>query len=124
LPLGTLQKKAFDLYLLNQAITGKISDEDWRAEVTNQIQTAYPDSLAAEAVHQFTNKPAKIDDAVIQLLNQFRVGRTIYLITNATSGLTRDITALGLVTFFDGVINSSEVGIAKPEKNFFTSRSL
>lgn len=53
LPAGILQKTAFDPHLLNQAITGKISDEDWRTQVTKHIQIAYPDSLAAEAVHQF-----------------------------------------------------------------------
>ena len=41
------------------------------------------------------------------------------LVTNATSRLSADLHALGLAGFFHAVVNSSEVGVAKPDARIF-----
>ena len=43
----------------------------------------------------------------------------LVLVTNATSRLTRDLQAAGLSERFHAVVNSSEIGVAKPSPTYF-----
>ena len=117
LPRGSVHATAFAADLLPLAITGRISDEDWRAEVTTRLQATYPEADARGAVAGWSASPGVINQPVLDLLRQRRV--PVALVTNATTRLPLDLAALGLEREFDHIINSSRIGVAKPERGIF-----
>ncbi len=119
LPHGSILDIAFAANLLPLAITGRISDEAWREEVVNRLQAAFPDADARGAVAAWSASPGVINQPVLDLLRQRRV--PIALVTNATSRLPHDLAALGLDGAFDHIINSSCLGIAKPDPGIFAA---
>ncbi len=119
LPRGGIHEMAFAPDLLTLAVTGGISDEAWREEVGNRLRAAYPEADASGAVAGWSASPGVINQPVLDLLRQRRV--PVALVTNATSRLSRDLAALGLEGEFDHIVNSSCLGIAKPDPGIFTA---
>ncbi|WP_161158259.1 HAD-IA family hydrolase [Vibrio eleionomae] len=75
----------------------------WRSEVIEQV----------EAVE------AAIDDDFIKCIRSMAPEARLVLVTNATSKLTNDLAKYDLIGKFDFVINSADIGVAKPEPEFF-----
>lgn len=119
LPRGSIHETAFAADLLSLAVTGRMSDEEWRNEVINRLQAAYPEADASGAVAGWSASPGVINQPVLGLLRQRRVA--VALVTNATTRLPQDLAALGLDTEFDQIINSSVIGIAKPDRGIFAA---
>ncbi|MFN8679233.1 MAG: HAD-IA family hydrolase [Thermomicrobiales bacterium] len=117
LPRGSIHETAFAADLLPLAITGRLSDEAWREEVGNRLRAAYPEADARGAVAGWSASPGVVNQPVLDLLRQRRV--PVALITNATSRLHQDLAALGLDGEFDHIINSSRLGVAKPDSGIF-----
>jgi putative hydrolase of the HAD superfamily len=119
LPRGSIQETAFAPDLLTLAVTGGISDEDWREVVITRLRAAYPEADARGAVAGWSASPGVINQPVLDLLRQRRA--PVALVTNATTRLPRDLAALGLDGEFDHIINSSRLGVAKPDSGIFTA---
>lgn len=119
LPAGVIARTAFAPDLLHQAITGVITDEAWREEVRRQLQGLHPGADAGAAVAAWSEPAGVVDVEVRDLLAQVRERCRVGLITNATSRLPRDLARLELAGHFDFIINSSEVGHAKPSPEIF-----
>ena len=117
LPDGSIHDAAFAADLLLLAITGRISDEAWRAEVIDRLRTAFPEADASGAVAGWSASPGVINKPVLDLLRQRRV--PVALVTNATTRLPQDLAALRLDAEFDHVISSSVIGVAKPDAGIF-----
>ncbi|GLY52912.1 HAD-IA family hydrolase [Lentzea sp. NBRC 102530] len=93
--------RAFEPSLLRRAITGEITDEQWRAEA---------------------GFPVSAGEVVAEALALVRVARRqcfVALLTNATTRLESDLVALGLDAEVDAVFNSSRLGLAKPDPAIF-----
>jgi putative hydrolase of the HAD superfamily len=101
---------AFDPGLLDQAVTGKITDEEWRAEVLRRLGQS-----AAAAVAAWSASFGEVNDAVLQLVREARARRRVGLLTNGTTRLTTDLERLGIADEFDVIFNSCELGVAKPD---------
>lgn len=119
LPHGSIQEAAFAPDLLTLAVTGGISDEAWREEVIDRLRSAYPEADARGAVAGWSASPGVINQPVLDLLRQRRA--PVALVTNATTRLPQDLTALGLDTEFDAIIDSSRLGVAKPDPGIFAA---
>lgn len=119
LPPGSIKGTAFETTLLHRAITGEITDEAWRAEVAAMLGRRFPDADTQAAVACWSESPGEVNWPVLDLLRSVRQTVPVVLVTNATSRLTRDLDALGLLDAFDQVINSSDVGHAKPEPEIY-----
>lgn len=117
LPRGSIHEMAFAADLLPLAITGRISDEVWREEATNRLRAAFPEADARGAVAGWSASPGVINQPVLDLLRRRRV--PVALVTNATSRLPQDLAALDLDCVFDHIINSSLIGVAKPQRGIF-----
>ncbi len=63
----------------------------------------------------------KLYDGVIDMLDSFKEkGKKIYLLSNAQRCFTLyEIETAGLLKYFDGIIISSDVNCAKPDRNIF-----
>jgi putative hydrolase of the HAD superfamily len=122
LPSGAVLKAAFEPALLQQAVTGGISDAEWRATVARRLVDRYG-STGHDAVHAWSGPSGEVVDDVLDLVREQRARRRVALITNATTRLDDDLVALGLAGEFDAVVNSSRVGVAKPDRVFFRRAS-
>jgi putative hydrolase of the HAD superfamily len=119
LPTGALRGVAFAQDFLMPAISGAISDEEWREQVATELERQYPRSLARIAVEQWSVSPVQLDLAVLAVLSRCCLDLRLILATNATSRLSRDLHRLGLANRFYVVANSSELGVAKPSAAYF-----
>ncbi|MFK8069120.1 MAG: HAD family hydrolase [Gammaproteobacteria bacterium] len=119
LPLDSIQKIAFEPTLLNLAIRGIITDDDWRSQIVNKLLAEHPTSKAELAITEWSDSPGVIDTKLLNLLSICNSKNGISLVTNATSRLDKDLEALGLIKRFRAVVNSSDVGFIKPEPEIF-----
>ena len=119
LPLGSIGAAAFESALLEQVITGQVTDREWRSQVKAELARAYPFSRADEAVVAWSRPVGTVHHEVLHLVIQVRRYCAVGLITNATDRLPLDLEELGLAKHLDFVINSSEVGFAKPSLEIF-----
>lgn len=115
LPAGTLRRTAFAPELLLPAITGQISDEAWRANIAARLGEAHHGLDAGEVTRQWSEPAGKVDLEVVSLLQARRPDLKLILLSNATSRLDADLRHLGIATLFDQVINSSALGVVKPD---------
>jgi putative hydrolase of the HAD superfamily len=113
LPPGAIAAAAFAPDRLDPAITGKITDAEWRERVAADLAPHWPSAVAA--VDAWSALLPRVDHEVLALLMSVRV--PVALITNATTRLEADLSRAGLDTF--AVISSARVGIAKPDPRIY-----
>jgi len=119
LPAGAIPRTAFHPDLLVPAITGIVSDETWRHQVTEKLHEQFPEADGTMAVQLWSKPSGKVHADVLDLVRLCRRSAAVALISNATSRLNADLTALGIQDEFDHIINTSEIGFAKPDQRAF-----
>lgn len=119
LPEGALRTTAFRRELLNDVVTGRITDEIWREQVKTSLVQTYPQARVSDAVAAWSQPFGDIDHSVLRLVQRVREHLKIVLVTNGTSRLNRDLDALKLLSSLDFVVNSSVIGMAKPQPDFY-----
>jgi len=118
-PEAALRAAALAPEHIGAAITGRVSDEQWRAQVIERLAERFPRALAMAAVRRWSAQVGELDQAALALVQQVRSWAKVVLVTNATTRLSADLARLGLEQAFDAVVNSSEVGSAKPNARIF-----
>jgi putative hydrolase of the HAD superfamily len=121
LPAGAILGVALSPAALLPAICGSITDEAWRRNVADELLRLHPGSASADAVAKWSESPGEVDLGVAEVLSRCRRDLRVVLATNATSRLTSDLRALGLHERFQGIVNSSQIGFAKPHKEFYAA---
>jgi HAD superfamily hydrolase (TIGR01509 family) len=116
---GEIGRAAFAPEILQDAVTGVISDEEWRLRIARTLSTSIGEQRAADAIVAWSALQGAVDAMVLSTIAQCRKRVRVALLTNATSRLTCDLACLGLSDHFDAVINSSNVGVAKPKPAIF-----
>ncbi|MFF0478187.1 HAD family hydrolase [Streptomyces sp. NPDC004284] len=117
---GTLARAAFRPALLDAAVTGRISDEQWRRRVADDLaEVCGSPDRAQRLVGDWSASTGRVDTAVLELLTEVRGRVPVVLVSNATTRLEADLAALGLADAFDAVVNTARVGVAKPEHRVF-----
>ena len=119
LPEGAIPKAAFSDGLLPLVITGRISDDEWRRRIADLLSKDFPEANAERAVELWSASPGEVNSEVMEILQACRKRARLVLISNATSRLPSDLQRLGIAEDFDYIINSSEVGFAKPDPNIY-----
>ena len=119
LPEEAIPRAAFSDDLLPLVITGKISDDEWRRRIADQLSQNFPEANAERAVELWSASPGEVNLEVLEILQTCRKRARLVLISNATSRLLSDLRRLGIAENFDYIINSSEVGFAKPDPNIY-----
>lgn len=119
LPAGALREVAFGPDLLQAVITGAIADADWRDRIADDLRSHFAGADVDRAVSRWSSGCGEVDDGVLALLRRIRPKATLVLVTKATTRLRSDLERLGLLHELDHVINSAELGSAKPERAIF-----
>lgn len=112
---GAIWTAAFDRARAVPAVLGKVTHAEWMAVVAEALG-------APAAVAEWEAYRGEVDPDVLALVRAVRgSGRRVALTTNATDRLPRDLERLGLVGELDAVVNSSELGVAKPAPEYFAA---
>lgn len=119
LPIETVKRIAFAGDLLPLAVTGRISDAEWRDQVISRLAAIHPTIDGRAAVAAWSRPIGRLNEPVGALVEEWRRQIPVVLLTNATSRLATDLDALGLTGSFDLVVNSSAIGFAKPDPSIF-----
>ncbi|WP_371806173.1 HAD-IA family hydrolase [Candidatus Lokiarchaeum ossiferum] len=120
LPQGTLLHTAFGYPDLNQVITGKITDHEWRSNISSRIQEFLPAQDSMKLIRDWSSFPGIINYEILDLYTSYRdKGTKLALLTNATNKLTEDLSTHSISNVFDYIINSSSLGLMKPNPGIF-----
>ncbi|MEV3855078.1 HAD-IA family hydrolase [Streptomyces sp. NPDC050095] len=120
LPLGALAAAAFAPARLQPAITGKVTDEEWRSAVAADLTDAHGSrERALAAVTAWSDLLPVVDQEVIALLRQVGNVASVALVSNATTRLEWDLERQGLTDLADIVVNTARIGVAKPDPKVY-----
>ncbi len=116
---GSFFEYAFAEQVLLPTITGKMSHIRWIELIKNNMSSQMDAHIIEQLVETWVATPYTIDIELVEAV-KFRIrSAKLVLVTNATNRLTNDLQSTGLLKFLDVVINSSDIGYAKPDKRFF-----
>lgn len=121
LPDGTLAGAAFRPERLLPAVTGAVTDEEWRAAVAADLTEVWGRETADTVMTRWDAALGRVDDEVRALLAAVRRHLPVVLVSNATSRLESDLSRLGLAGDLDHVVNTSRLGFAKPDARVFAA---
>ncbi len=122
LPPGTVAAAAFAPCRLIPAITGRITDEQWRASTEAAIAGVCGSQAAARSVvAAWSSQLPAVDTEVVALLREVRRSAPVALVSNATTRLERDLQRQGLDDLADVIVNTSRIGYAKPDPRVYTN---
>ncbi|WP_406123753.1 HAD family hydrolase [Streptomyces sp. NBC_00989] len=117
---GTLAGAAFEGGLLQAAVTGQLGDEEWRCRIADGLTPACGSAeRARELVDAWSALTGRVDPDVMELLAEVRRTVPVVLVSNATTRLETYLASVGLSDAFDAVVNTSRVGVAKPDPRVF-----
>jgi putative hydrolase of the HAD superfamily len=120
LPLGTFASAAFAPRRLIPAITGAVTDEQWRTEVEAALAEACGSAgTARSVVAAWSDLVPAVDADVAALLREARRTMPVALVSNATTRLERDLALAGLGDFAESAVNTSRIGYAKPDPRVY-----
>ncbi|MGW4226400.1 HAD family hydrolase [Streptomyces bauhiniae] len=100
-------------------LLGQITRDQWAQSIVHRLRSHVSLRDAHALAKAFTEAGFWADEAVVSLLRQVREHCPVVLVTNATVWLDEDLAVLGLADLADIVINSSLVGVAKPDRRIY-----
>ena len=119
LPRGCMAEAAFHESLLTEAITGIVTDAEWRKRIAARLGTRFDPATAAAAVAQWSMSAGEVDTGTLDVLQAARSAAPLGLVANATTRLADDLTRLRIAGAFDFIVNSSAIGCHKPSAGFY-----
>ncbi len=119
LPAGALGAVVFEPGLLSAAVTGRVSDGQWREQVAGALAVRFGRAAAAGAVSRWSASAGEVDEEVLAVVRGLRGQCRVALLSNATTRLRADLDRLGLMAVLDEVFSSAELGLAKPDPEVF-----
>ncbi|MFE6995357.1 HAD family hydrolase [Microbacterium sp. NPDC057659] len=110
---GRIMEIAFTGTAAEQLILGRLRRADWIAGIGAALG-------APDAASEWGAQGARLDEGVLALAAELRdAGIRTAILTNGTDGVRAEIDELGLSASFDPILNSAEIGFAKPDARVF-----
>lgn len=120
LPAGSLAAAAFAPARINPAITGEITDEQWRSAVAADLaDTCGSYKRARASVTAWSDRAPSVDLELVALLTRVREVARVALVPNGTTRLEQDLARQGLGSLAHTVVNTARIGIAKPDPRVY-----
>ncbi|WP_191905927.1 HAD family hydrolase [Nitrincola iocasae] len=117
--VGTLYSFASSQELSSLATIGAISHDEWCGRIRTALSSEYDENIAEQLVSAWYTASCEIDFTLLDKIKRLAPMSKLVLVTNATSRLTADLDKVNLLSRFDVVVNSSTIGVAKPDPKFF-----
>lgn len=126
LPVGALSATAFRPDLVEPAITGRSSFEQWCAAICFELEkiVTEPGCVRDEMQAWVDYRGEPILDTVEQLKALRAAGRPTYVFTNGTDHVPAELELLGLDSIFDRVLNSADFGVVKSDPAAYAAAHL
>ncbi|MEV6208924.1 HAD-IA family hydrolase [Kitasatospora sp. NPDC051914] len=119
LPVGSTAGTAFAPGVLAPLVLGRLTRPQWRDAIAAGLADRVPPEEARALATAFSDSPVSVDAEVVGLLRAARSSGPVLIVTNATVWLDEDLARQGLTGLADAVVNSSEVGAAKPDRRIY-----
>lgn len=120
LPEGTLADHAFAEHRLLPAITGQVTDEQWRANVAEDLQSICGDrERAQQLVAAWRARNGTANAEVVSLLTKARSRLEVVALSNATTLLEEQLAELDVTKAFDAIVNTAREGVCKPDPRIY-----
>lgn len=120
LPSGSLAAAAFAPARVLPAITGEITDEQWRSNVVADLaETCGSLKRARAAVTAWADRTPVVNLELVALLTRVRDLVPVALVSNGTTRLEQDLARQGLDTLAHTVVNTARVGVVKPDPEIY-----
>lgn len=114
LPFGTLNEISLYSSSIELALTGKISDNAWKKNITQRLKSLWPDIDSESLVKEWSNFSGDVDQMVLTEILKLKKFGPIYIVSNSTHKIEKDLIELNLKHHFDKIICSYECGYSKP----------
>jgi putative hydrolase of the HAD superfamily len=123
LSVGAISGVAFEPELLSLALSGAITDAEWRLRIAKGLVSHYSFQIsrAKQAVFEWSAATGAINLPVLELVRRVRKCSKVALFTNATAKVLIDLEKLSLLPELDVVVHSSSLGFAKPSPEAFVA---
>ncbi|HEX6197904.1 MAG TPA: HAD-IA family hydrolase [Jiangellaceae bacterium] len=116
----TLARAMFARDLLYPACAGEITAGDWMGRAANRLlETGLSHEAALSLVQAWRSRPFWIDQQVMDWLAAARRRMPVWLLTNQMDDFAEAMAGAGVLERMDGVINSADVGVPKPEPEIY-----
>lgn len=117
LPTGHVAATAFHSDLLTPTITGRQTFDDWYAAICAALEDATPEPhRVREHMERWRANRGTVIDETVERLGELRsAGHRTYVFTNGTDNVPAELELLGLARLFDGLLNTADFGVAKPD---------
>jgi putative hydrolase of the HAD superfamily len=123
LPAGQVASTAFGSELLLPTITGRRSFDAWFDAICTELEHVVPEP--ARVRHHMeawrTHRGTVVDETVERLEALRSEGHRTYVFTTGTDHVPAELELLGLTRLFDGVLNSADLGVAKPDQQAYAA---
>ncbi|WP_442911033.1 HAD family hydrolase [Kitasatospora sp. NBC_01266] len=119
LPAGSTMAAAFAPEHERPLLLGGYDKEQWIEAIARDLGARLPAAEARLLAETFAGKSFHAEPAVVELLREVREHCPLVLVTNATRWLDQDLALMGLADLATHVVNSSEVGVAKPDPRIY-----
>lgn len=121
-PLGIIEQTAFSEPLASDLVEGRLTRAAWVDEVARRIaaQARRPEPVTS-IVAEWASDIGQLIPETIELIDELRAKHPVFALTNGTDATRDELTAHGILGHFTRVLNSYEIGVAKPQRASFSA---
>ncbi len=123
LPSGQVAATAFRPDLLLPTITGQQTFETWFAAICGALEEIVPEPVRVrEHMEAWRAHRGTVVEETVERLSALRAGgHRTYVFTNGTDYVPEELELLGITHLFDGLLNSSDFGVVKPDPRAYAA---
>ncbi|MBC9820924.1 HAD family hydrolase [Terrabacter sp. MAHUQ-38] len=123
LPAGHVSATAFRSELLVPTVTGRQTFAEWYAAICTALEEVVPEpDRVREHMEQWRAHRGSVIEETVERLETLRAdGHRTYVFTNGTDQVPQELEQLGITRLFDGLLNSADFGVAKPDPEAYAA---
>ncbi len=122
LPPGSIAEAAFGVAEFEASMCGRATHQQWAGSTRAALVDRHG-AAVAPAVDRWLEYRGDMDAEMLDVVRRVRGEVPVALVSNATDRLRDDLAHHGLADAFDLVVNSAEIGTAKPDRQIFLAAS-
>lgn len=113
---GTVPAAAFSSPLYEDAMTGRLTAEEWAAGIGERIAAEHPGVDVDACGTMWLATEWRVDEEVVAIARALQdAGQRTAVFSNASTRLEQDMSSMGVEELFHHVANSARIGLAKPD---------
>ncbi|MFP5577829.1 MAG: transcription antitermination factor NusB [Acidimicrobiia bacterium] len=113
---GAVGAVAFSEPLFDDATCGRITAEQWAAEIGRRLAETHPSLDVDAGTTMWLATEWRVDEEVVAIARDLQeAGQRTAIFSNATTNLEQDMSTMGVAELFSHVSNSARIGLAKPD---------